>query len=93
MFINYFAVNCVLALDNKLQEPTAEEVRTPPALDCVVCRAMCGGHICCTWQCQYSSKFYDRTLSLLPAATSVDERRTAAQTENDGVGKPRSLPR
>lgn len=31
--------------------------------------------------------------SLLPAATSVDEYRTAAQTENDGVGKPRSLPR
>lgn len=31
--------------------------------------------------------------SLLPAATSVDEHRTAAQTENDGVGKPCSLPR
>ena len=37
MFINYFAVNCVLALDNKQLEPAAEEVRCLHALDCVVC--------------------------------------------------------
>ena len=35
MFINYFAVNCVL--DNKQLEPAAEEVHSLCALDCVVC--------------------------------------------------------